>query len=320
MNEFDFIRRYLLKKIKAVDTILGIGDDAAIIRPQIDYDIHISSDLLLENRHFFKNTAPEDLAHKVLAVNLSDMAAMGATPRWVLLSVALPELEEQWLKRFCDSFFALADQFNVEVIGGDTTKGALTFNVTILGQTPRGKALKRDAAEVGDDIWVTGSLGLAAAALDHIWQKVVLPDAVFQECEQARLRPNPRVDFGKKLLTVAHAAQDISDGFAQDLSHILKASNVGACVWYEKVPTHPFLTQLTDNAQWPLNGGDDYELVFTAAPEQKDMIENMAQQTGTQVSRVGQIETQLGLRIFKQNNQPFYLHSLGFDHFDSDEN
>ena len=220
MNEFNFIEQYLIKNQGDSSVLLGIGDDAAIVRPRPDWDLCISSDMLLAGRHFFVDTKPEDLAHKVLSVNLSDMAAMGAVPKWVLLSVALPVLDKDWLKSFCNRFYALCDEYGVSLIGGDTTKGDWIFNITIFGEVPKGRGLLRCAARKGDDVWVSGRLGSAAAALQHLLGNFILPQVVFQQCEQALLRPIPRVGLGQSLLAEAHAAQDISDGLIQDLGHI----------------------------------------------------------------------------------------------------
>ena len=251
MKEFDFIKQYLVaRQDNDAQVVLGIGDDAAIIRPQADCDIHISSDMLLGGRHFFTDVQPADLAHKVLAVNLSDMAAMGAAPKWATLSVALPQLDEAWVQAFCDSLFALADAHGLQLVGGDTTRGDWVFNVTIMGQTPQGLALRRDAAQVGDDVWVSGRLGLACAALFDHWNEVHLDDDVFTICEAARLRPQARVALGQALLPIAHAAQDVSDGFAQDLQHILTASHVGAVVNVDTLPTLPELKHYEQWQQW----------------------------------------------------------------------
>ena len=319
MNEFDFIRQYLYRQQQDEQLILGIGDDAAIIRPRRGYDLHFSTDMLIGGTHFFPDVAPGDLAHKILAVNLSDMAAMGASPRWALLSVALPELNKEWLTAFCDALFALAARFGVTLIGGDTTKGNWIFNVNIIGETPRGQALRRDAAKIGDDIWVSGQLGLAAAALDMHWGKVKLPADVYKTFEQKRLRPEPRVALGRQLLSLAHAAQDISDGLAQDIGHILAASKVGAQLNVDAIPGLQTLRQISDDVQqlrqWMLAGGDDYELVFTAPPVQREAILTAAQTTVTPVTRIGAI-TASGLLQLKDNaGNIISLSKQGFDHF-----
>ncbi|PIT42258.1 thiamine-phosphate kinase [Snodgrassella alvi] len=320
MTEFDFIQQYLHRQQQDNELVLGIGDDAAIVRPRSGYDLHFSTDMLVGGTHFFTDVAPEDLAHKVLAVNFSDMAAMGATPRWALLSVALPELKQDWLTAFCDALFALARRFGVTLIGGDTTKGNWVFNVTIIGETPRQHALRRDAAQLGDDIWVTGLLGLAAAALDVYLHKTSLPAAVFAQCEAKRLRPEPRVALGKELLSLAHAAQDISDGLAQDINHILKASNVGATINVDLIPSLPDL-RLSDAflpAQlyhWLLAGGDDYELVFTAAPSQREAIMAAANRATTSVTKIGTITAGRELQLINHAGNVIQLQHQGFDHF-----
>lgn len=318
MTEFDFIRRYLSAQQQDTEVVLGIGDDAAIIRPRAGFDLCFSSDMLLAGRHFFADVAPEDMAYKVLAVNISDMAAMGAMPRWALLSAALPKLEEVWLGAFCDSLFALAKQYGITLIGGDTTKGDYVFNVTIAGELPQEQALRRDAAQVGDDIWVSGQLGLAAAALNHHWQKFALPDEIQALCELRRLRPQPRVVLGRALLPFAHAAQDVSDGLAQDIGHILKASRVGAEIWADSIPTLPQLRAILPRQQLyddVLAGGDDYELVFTAPRDCRDKVLQAGKAGHTAVTRIGIITSGTGLRITAADGSKVSLTSLGFDHF-----
>lgn len=318
MKEFDFIKNFLYRQQKDSDVLLGIGDDAAIVRPRLGWDLCCSSDMLLKDRHFFADVSPADLAYKILAVNISDMAAMGAVPRWALLSAGLPELNPNWLNEFCDSLFTLAKQFGVTLIGGDTTKGDLAFNVTIIGELPQGKALRRDAAQMGDDIWVSGTVGLAAAALNCHWKNIELPDTVFALCEQARLRPKPRVDLGKALLPFAHAAQDISDGLAQDIGHILKASDVGADVFADCVPTLPELRQILDKGvlyDYMLAGGDDYELLFTAPKSCREAVLAAGRMSNTPVTRIGKINDSGRLNLLDSNGHHITLTSLGFDHF-----
>lgn len=327
MNEFDFIRRYLHRQQHDADVILGIGDDAAVIRPRAGFDLHVSSDMLLAGQHFFADVAPADLAHKVLAVNVSDMAAMGAVPRWALLSVALPKLDETWLNAFCDGLFAFAARYGVCIVGGDTTKGDGVFNVTIIGETPQGEHLLRSGAQAGDDVWVSGELGLAAAALDNHLGNVTLPDAVYVLCEDKRLRPTPRVALGNELRHFAHAAQDISDGLAQDLGHILRASHVSATIMAEDIPSLPALCdwagckrdRLNLWQHWLLAGGDDYELVFTAPAAQRQAVVDAGRRTQTKVTRIGRIHATAGaahqLTILDRANQPVLLAQAGFDHF-----
>ncbi len=314
MNEFDFINRYLKQQTQDAQVVLGIGDDAAIVRPQAGMDLHLSSDMLLENRHFFANTAAADLAHKVMAVNLSDMAAMGATPKWALLSVALPKLDEAWLNDFCEHLFAIAKEYRVCLIGGDTTKGNLTFNVTIIGQAPSGQALRRDAAQLGDDVWVSGQIGLAAAALNHHWNHVRLPEAVFLQCEQKRLRPTPRVALGEAILSLAHAAQDVSDGLWQDLAHIAKASDVGMNVDFALIPTLSELKAHSEHREWVLSGGDDYELIFTAPKSAREAIIKAGLTSKTSITRIGEVVKEAGVRVF-ENQVAIELEQKGFDHF-----
>ena len=318
MKEFDFIKDYLSARQADSDVLLGIGDDAAIIRPRPGRDLCFSSDMLLKNRHFFADVSPADLAYKVLAVNISDMAAMGAAPRWILLSAGLPELNQCWLTEFCNSMFALAEQFGITLIGGDTTKGDLVFNVTIIGEVPAGKALRRDSARIGDDIWVSGMVGLAAAALNAHWKKIWLPDDVFALCEQIRLRPIPRVALGQALLPFAHAAQDISDGLAQDLGHILKASGVGAEICAESVPTLPELRQILQRStlyDYIFSGGDDYELLFTVPEMYREKVLEAGYSSGTPATRIGKINDSGCLNILDSNGHNINLTSLGFDHF-----
>ncbi len=319
LGEFDFIRRYLAAEQPAdPELLLGIGDDAAIVRPRHGFDLCFSSDMLLAGRHFFPDVAPADLVHKILAVNISDMAAMGARPRWVMLSAALPELNESWLAEFSARLFAMLRQYGLTLIGGDTTKGDLAFNIAITGELPAGQALRRSGAQSGDDIWVSGRIGLAAAALHHIWQKIRLPENLFAECEAARLRPTPRVALGQALLPLASAAQDISDGLAQDLGHILLASRVGAELFADAVPTAPGLRQhLPEHTtrELTLAGGDDYELLFTAPPAKRAAIQAAAANAQTTVSRIGRITDTGYLKILQPDGRELHLAHLGFDHF-----
>lgn len=319
MNEFDFIRRYLNRAAPDQNVLLGIGDDAALIRPNAGETLCISSDMLLAGRHFFADDRAEDIAHKVLAVNLSDMAAMGGTPRWVLLSAALPDLNPHWLENFCATFFALCQEYGVTLVGGDTTRGPLVFNVTIIGTLPERQALTRARAQIGDDIWVSGSIGLAAAGLQHHLNTRPLPPAVAERCLNALRRPQPRVALGQALLPLANAAMDISDGLAQDLGHILRASQTSAELWADELPTLPELRDIYPSDiyyETLLAGGDDYELLFTAAPRQRGHILQAAQTVGVAVSRIGIITAERCLNILNRDGNPIHLTKQGFDHFD----
>ena len=319
LTEFSFIRRHLaIPQPHDPDLLLGIGDDAAIIRPRAGFDLCFSSDMLLAGRHFFPHDPPEAIAHKILATNISDIAAMGGQPRWVLLSAALPELNEPWLQAFSGCLFATLRQYGITLIGGDTTQGNLAFNVAITGELPAGKALRRSGAQQGDDIWVSGQIGLAAAALHHIWGNIRLPETLFTRCEAARLRPTPRVALGQAILPFATAAQDISDGLAQDIGHILAASHASAELFAHAVPTLPALRQALPEAtlhELTLAGGDDYELLFTAPPSQRHNIQAAAQAAQTPVQRIGKITHSGSLKILNAHGDEIHLARKGFDHF-----
>jgi len=310
MNEFDLIKRYFTAS--STDVVLGIGDDAAIVRPSAGADLHLSVDTLVEGRHFFPDVDPVSLGHKTLAVNLSDMAAMGARPRWALLSLALPAVDPEWLDGFARGFFALAQCHGVSLIGGDTTRGPLTLSVTIMGETPSGAGLCRHAARVGDDIWVSGELGLAAVALRQRLQgDLAIPADVLETCCRKMDAPEPRLALGQALLPVAHAAIDVSDGLMADLGHILQRSGVGAEVWAQHLPTHPWIAEqggaLLDAVA---AGGDDYELCFTAAPGQRAYIEALGR-----VSRIGRIVAGSGARLLAPSGEEILTERNGFDHF-----
>lgn len=335
MKEFEFIHRFLSEVPIDRQVLLGIGDDAAVVMPTAQHGLCISSDMLVAGRHFFPDVAPEDLAYKILAVNLSDIAAMGARPKWVLLSAALSQLEEKWIEAFCKSLFATLAEYGATLIGGDTTRGPDVFNITILGEAV-GKVLQRNHAEDGDDIWVSGRVGLAAAALHQHFGDICLPDEVFLACEQARLRPTPRVALGQELAkyNLANAAQDISDGLAQDLCHILTASQKHAILYADAIPSLPNLRQYltdVDYYRYVLAGGDDYELLFTAKPESAKAIEDIAQKHQLPLTRIGKISAQsfdkvsreedsenfvADLRIENAVGEPIILQTLGFDHFE----
>lgn len=316
MNEFELIKRYFSSA--AGDAVLGVGDDAAIVRPSAGADLHVSVDTLVSGRHFFADVDPAALGHKTLAVNLSDMAAMGARPRWALLSLALPAADERWLHAFASGFFALAQRYGVALIGGDTTCGPLTLSVTIMGETPTGAGLCRHAARVGDDIWVSGALGLAAAAVrQRVHADLQMPTDVLEACRLKLERPEPRVALGLALQPLAHAAIDVSDGLMADLGHILSRSGVGAELSLPALPTHPWIA--ADRARLAsllVAGGDDYELCFTADKACRAQIEALS--SICPVSRIGQVVAGSQLHLLDAAGTEIMIGRTGFDHFQSE--
>lgn len=302
-SEFEIIQRYFSRPVR--HTLLGVGDDAALLRPDTGAELAVATDVLLEGRHFAKGADPRLLGHKALAVNLSDMAAMGATPRWALLALALPTADEAWLAAFADGFYALAERFDVDLIGGDTTRGPLMICVTILGEAPAGLALLRGGAKPGDDIWVSGELGGAAFALH---------DAGNAAAARRLHQPEPRVGLGERLRGIANAAIDVSDGFAQDLGHLLERSGVGALVHFALLPKFP-----CDDAQLQqrcvLAGGDDYELVFTAPQTARRELEALSVSLRLALTRVGSIQAgEAKLQLLDALGRPMAA-GRGFDHF-----
>src|SRR5512134_634676 len=234
LSEFDIIRRYFTRPAR--HAVLGVGDDAAVLRPAPGNDLVVSTDMMVAGRHFLPGADPAGLGHKALAVNLSDMAAMGAAPRWATLALALPEADEPWLEAFARGFFELAERHGVELVGGDTTRGPLNLCVQILGEVPTGRALRRDGARPGDDIWVSGRLGDAALLLAHRRGELVLAPQQAAACRRALDLPEPRVALGLRLRGLAHACIDISDGLLADLGHVLERSRAGATVSLEAIP------------------------------------------------------------------------------------
>ena len=333
MNEFDFIRHYLSSNNTDDELLHSIGDDAAIVRFSPDFDYHISTDMLISGRHFFSDIAPDDLAYKILAVNISDMAAMGAKPKYILLSAGLPRLDKKWLDLFFASLHKVLNDYQIKLIGGDTVKGDFVFNVTIIGQTPKGLALKRNGARVGDDIWVSGYLGLAAVALlleqekrnlsgslkNNIQDIIRLPENILSQCTNKLLRPVPQIQLGQALLNIANSALDCSDGLLQDLGHILEKSQKNAVIYLDKIPSIPELKSFSDYPQWILSGGDDYELIFTADKQQTQQIQKISQECCIPLTKIGTIldrENSVLCRVLDtENGQEIKLDKLGFDHF-----
>lgn len=306
-SEFDLIARFFSRP--AANAVLGVGDDCALLTPTPGHTLAVSTDMLVAGRHFFPDADPEALGHKALAVNLSDLAAMGATPRWALLALALPAADEAWLAAFSRGLYTLADVHGVALVGGDTTRGPLNISITVLGEVAADKALRRDAAQVGDDIWVSGELGGAALALAHLKGEIDLGIHA-EACLQRLHRPTPRLALGRALSGVAHAAIDISDGLLADLAHILERSGVGAEIELSRLPLAPAFAAFPERVvSCALAGGDDYELCFTAPENLRDHIEALG------ATRVGEITAQSGCRVRDANGQPLTVATAGFDHF-----
>lgn len=318
MGEFELIERYFKRPAQQAD--VGIGDDCALWTPRAGHQLAFSTDMLVEGRHFLPTVNPGHLGHKALAVNLSDLAACGATPRAFLLSLSLPRVDEEWLSGFSQGLLALADAHACELIGGDTTQGPLNIAITVMGETPHGQAILRRTAQAGDDIYVSGHLGDARLALEVFRGNLSLPQGVFEIARARMETPTPRIALGVSLRGIATAMADISDGLLGDLGHILKASGVGAQL------NGPQLSglMLTQDAwdcprEWlmrcVLSGGDDYELVFTAPPTSQASVEAAALSTGTRVTRIGHVTEECKLLLLDERGHGVTHDFRSFDHF-----
>lgn len=308
-SEFELIRRFFTRP--APSALLGVGDDAALILPKPGMTLAVTSDTLVEGTHFLPAVAPEDLGWKTLAVNVSDLAAMGAQPRWALLALSLPAADEVWLSAFAQGFFACAESFGVELIGGDTTRGPLTLTVTLLGEVPPGLMLTRSGARPGDEIWVSGTPGLAARGLAQRQGRIALPETERSACLAALDRPQPRLALGLSLRGLASAAIDVSDGLLADLAHLLEASGVAARLSLAVSPVPTF-----EEACF-LAGGDDYELLFTAPPHRHDEILRLSERLGLPLSRLGVCLSGApgALELTTLSGEPVAFARRGFDHF-----
>lgn len=318
LSEFDLIKRYFAQhSIRDKRIALGIGDDCALLNPSPGMQMAISSDMLVSGRHFFPDADPFMLGHKCLAVNLSDLAAMGAKPIAFTLALALPEANPAWLAEFSRGLLTLANEYQCALIGGDTTKGPLNICITIFGELPPDTALRRDAAQVGDDIWVSGTLGDSRLALAAYWNEVKLDRTAHQKAALRMHQPTPRIQLGLALRGIAHAALDISDGLAGDLGHILEKSGVGASLLLDQLPAGSVLqTQSPDLRRlFTLNGGDDYELCFTAPVSHRQQVISAAATAKTAVTRIGKIEQSPGLRLLDEHGIVINLPYQSFDHF-----
>ena len=315
MREFQLIRQIQRQTSASSEAdsgvMLGIGDDAAVLEVPVGQHLVAATDTLNAGVHFPKTTSPFDIAYKSLAVNLSDMAAMGAEPRWVLLSLTSPEIDPLWARSFFEGFNALAQTHDVSLVGGDTTSGPLSINITAMGLIKAGAQLTRSGANPGDLIVVSGTLGGAARVLDILyWGDTVTERHLLD-------RPQPRVDLGQALVGYASACIDISDGLLADLNHILQASSCGARLQIASLPKPENLLGL-DNAQifnYQLTGGDDYELLFTIPPRLQPRLVNWASQLDINLSVIGKIETQDGIRCIKADGGIYEPRGSGFEHF-----
>jgi thiamine-monophosphate kinase len=316
-SEFELIARYFTRA--APTGLLGVGDDCALFPVPAGEQVATSTDLLLEGRHFFPDVDPRALGHKSLAVNLSDLAAMGARPIGCVLGLALPRLDEPWLAAFAEGFHALAAAHGCPLIGGDTTRSAhdLAISVTVFGAVPAGQALRRDAAQAGDDIWVSGELGAADVAYRLLDGQYPANDALLAATRAALEWPQPQVALGMALRGIAHAAVDLSDGLLQDLGHILAASRLGARLEVDRMPVAAALSALDDapRRRAVLGGGDVYQLCFTAPAAQREAVQAAARAASAQVTRVGQTLAQPGLQVLDGQGRPLTELPGGFDHF-----
>ncbi|GAB3378868.1 thiamine-phosphate kinase [Lysobacter fragariae] len=312
--EFDLIERIRARAATRDDVVLGIGDDAAILQVPSGRHLVVATDTLNRGVHFPDNTAPADIGWKALAVNLSDLASMAAQPAWCTLSLSLPQGDADWVDAFLDGFLELAAQHDVALVGGDTTRGPLSVCVTVHGFVQPGAALLRSGAKVGDDIWVTGTLGDAAGALAQ-WRA----GAVVQPELRARLdRPVPRLALGSRLVGIAHACVDISDGLLADLQHVCVASGVGSEIELDSLPASTELSVAFEVARRQAiqaAGGDDYELCFTAPRSARSVIERVAVETATSVARVGRIVAGNGTRALQTDGSEWSAPGTGFVHF-----
>jgi len=316
MTEFDLIRRYFTRPTP--DALLGVGDDAALLKVSEGNMLAVSSDMLISGTHFLPDTDPFLLGHKTLAVNLSDMAAMGAQPRWVTLAISLPAVDESWLENFSSGFFTLAKQSGVELIGGDTTRGPLNLCVTVLGEIPHGAALLRSGAKIGDEIWVSGRLGDAALALAHLQGRITLSGSQISCCIQSLQQPQPRVALGLALRGLANSAVDISDGLLADLGHILDSSAVAAEIGLMLLPVSSLMSHYVQQPMgrhFVLSGGDDYELCFTAPVTHHAEIKSIGSRLELPLTCIGKVVAGRGCVVHDASGNLINMDNGGYDHF-----
>ena len=320
-GEFSLIKKYFLTPSIPNEVVLGIGDDCAIVSVPEGEQLAITTDTLVEGVHFPPGTAAEDIGYKSVAVNLSDLAAMGARPAWLTLALSLPQQDDGWLSAFSQSFLAAAGRYDARLIGGDTTQGPLGITVQALGRVTPNKVMRRDAANPGDAVYVSGTLGDAAAGLKILGLGGPRDDNQAWLVERLN-RPEPRVELGMRVADYCRCAIDISDGLAADLGHILEASRCGATVHLNRLPLSRRLVDYSmgrDAVDWNrvLTGGDDYELCLVVAPDYEDRLMSLAGELALPLARIGVIEAHPGLDIIDEDGSKFLLESSGYEHFRS---
>ena len=315
LGEFELIAKYFSRAPRRA--ALGVGDDCAVIAAAAGQQLCVSSDMLVEGRHFLSTVEPQRLGHKALAVNLSDLAACGATPLAFTLALALPRADERFLEGFAQGLWALADRFDTDLVGGDTTAGPLNICITVFGEVPNGQALLRSGAIPGDELWVSGRLGDARAALECFRGKLVLPGDGFEQARLAMEMPQPRVALGTGLRGIASSAIDLSDGLLGDLGHLMRRSAVGACVFVDDVPRSALLDGLPPELRYAcmLQGGDDYELLFSASAARREAVLAAAHAADVPVTCIGRIEAGTALRVLDRHGAAIPVNAAGFDHF-----
>ena len=316
MNEDQLIQTFFQRKNQDNSVDLGIGDDAAVLSVLEGYSLVTSIDTLLEGRHFPKNYSPIAIAQRSVAVSVSDLAAMGAIPKWLTISISLPDFEADWLGQFSEALHESLSHYQMSLVGGDTIKGPLSITLNVMGIVEQGKALQRNTAQIGDDIYITGTVGGAANALYQMLAGELIDDDL-RKCFD---KPQARVGIGRDLIDVAHACMDISDGVLLDLKRLLTASRMGAKIELTHIPLHPSLQVYKHDLQMNLMcGGDDYELLFTAAKDQRAIVESLSQQYALPIKRVGEVTAEKELQCFVKGKvvlpEQLGLKNLGYQHF-----
>jgi thiamine-monophosphate kinase len=314
--EFDLIARHFTRP--AANAVLGVGDDCALVDVTNGMDLAVSTDTMVSGTHFFPDVPAENLGHKALAVNLSDMAAMGAMPYWAMLALTVPSVDHGWLAAFAKGFFDLAEEFSVSLIGGDTTRGPLSLTITIMGEVPMGAALRRNGAKAGNDVWVSGNIGDAALAVAHRNGRLVLGEDDYHEAVMRLYEPTPRVRLGQALRGLATSAIDVSDGLLGDLGHICRLSGVGATVDLGAIPLSPIGAEHVKTKAGLtaiLAGGDDYELCFSAPAARDPDVAALGSELDIELSRIGEVTAATQLVVHDEAGRALSSLPAAFDHF-----